>query len=207
MKNLLLILLTSFIIAGCNENKEEIKQCCSTDKKQEKATDLNAQLPGTSVYQLEDVWTTHEGNELLLNQLAGKPVVLTMIFTHCEYACPMMVNDLKKIEASFSEEDRKLFTFVLLSFDHLRDNPERLKEYAITQGLGDNWILLHGDANQVKELSVVLNISYEMMENGSFSHSNRKLVLDSQGTIVYSQEGLQTKSEPVVVALKRLLKG
>jgi protein SCO1 len=205
MKNLLLILLTSFIIAGCNENKEEIKQCCSTDKKQEKATDLNAQLPSTSVYQLEDAWTTHEGNQLLLNQLAGKPIVLTMIFTHCEYACPMMVNDLKKIEANFSEEERKEFSFVLVSIDHLRDNPERLKEYAITQGLGDNWTLLHGNANQVKELSVVLNISYEMMENGSFSHSNRKLVLDSKGNIVYSQDGLQTKSEPVTEAIRKLL--
>ncbi len=207
MKYLIELSLTALLLTGCNHKKEEVKSCCSKEANQKSTSDLKESLPGTSVYQLEDAWTTHEGNKLLLNQLSGKPIVLTMIFTHCEYACPMMVNDLKKIEASFSEEDRKEFSFVLVSFDHLRDTPERLKEYAASQGLGENWTLLHGDANQVKELSVVLNISYEMQENGSFSHSNRKLVLDSQGTIVYSQEGLQTKSEPVVVALKRLLKG
>ncbi|MDP2237219.1 MAG: SCO family protein [Bacteroidales bacterium] len=207
MKYLIVLTITALLLAGCNHKKEDVKSCCSKEANQKSTSDLKESLPGTSVYQLEYIWEVHDGKKLLMRQLAGKPVVLTMIFTHCEYACPMMVNDLKKIEANFSEEDRKLFTFVLVSFDHLRDTPERLKEYASSQGLGENWILLHGDADQVKELSVVLNISYEMQENGSFSHSNRKLVLDSQGTIVYSQEGLQTKSEPVVVALKRLLKG
>ncbi len=205
MKNILFIMLTGFLIAGCNEKKEEVKQCCNTKNEQKVTKDLIDQLPGTSVYQLDGDWTSHKGKPLKLNQLTGKPVVLTMIFTHCEYACPMMVNDLKMIEQEFSSQERNEFNFVLVSFDYVRDKPERLESYAVSQGLDDNWILLHGGESQVKELSVTLNISYEMLENGSFSHTNRKLVLDKQGRIVYSQNGLQTNREPVVEAIRSLL--
>ncbi len=51
--------------------------------------------------------------------------------------------------------------------------------------MGENWILLHGDAEQIKEISLVLDISYEQMESGAFAHANKKLVLDKNGSIVF----------------------
>lgn len=200
------IVLFSFLIlasVSCAESSKKAKECCNT--KTSKQKDIPAEIPGTSVYQLGGEWTDQHGHQLGLESLAGKPVVMSMIFTHCEYACPMMINDLKLIENQFSQSEREHFRFVMLSFDHLRDTAQRLHDYAQTQGLGDNWILLNGSADQVKELSVVLNISFEMMENGSFSHANRKLVLDKSGTIVFAQDGLQTKSEPVARAVRDLL--
>lgn len=204
IKITVLFSLLVLALMSCNEFNEKEKECCNT--KTVKLTEHPDEIPGTSIYQLGGEWTDQRGNKLSLESLTGNPVVMTMIFTHCEYACPMMINDLKVLENLFSPSERESTRFVLISFDHLRDTAERLHVYAQSQGLGDNWILLHGSADQVKELSVVLNISYEQMENGSFSHANRKLVLDKSGTIVFAQDGLQTKSEPVARVVKDLLK-
>jgi protein SCO1/2 len=161
-------------------------------------------LPETSIYQFDHTWKNQYEQSFQLADLKGNPVVITMIFTHCEYACPMMVNDLKKVEKEFTKKHEDV-KFVLISFDHIRDTPERLLEYAKAQNLSDNWILLHGDAEQVKEISLVLDISYEQMESGAFAHANKKLVLDEDGTIVFSMDGLQTKPKPVVEAVNKVL--
>lgn len=178
------------------------KSCCSPMLAS--LTTQQEALPETSIYQFDHQWKNQFNQPFQLADLKGNPVVMTMIFTHCEYACPMMVNDLKKVEKEFSKKHKDV-KFVLISFDHLRDTPERLQEYAKDQGLGENWILLYGDAEQVKEISLVLDISYEQMESGAFAHANRKLVLDKEGSIVFSMDGLQTKTKPIVDALNKVL--
>ncbi|PKP53472.1 MAG: hypothetical protein CVT92_04040 [Bacteroidetes bacterium HGW-Bacteroidetes-1] len=199
----ILILIAVILVVGCQNKKEEVKSCCSTNKSLIAAQET-VLLPDNSVYNLDRKWQNQNGEKVSLAKLSGSPVIMTMIFTHCEYACPMMVNDLKKIEASFSEVERDRFRFVLVSFDDQRDTPKRLKDYAEVQNLGKNWILLHGDAEQVKELSVILQISYNKLEDGSFSHANRKLVLDQNGIIVFGQDGLQANSWPVVGAIRNV---
>jgi len=200
MKTLISI-LTALMLISFSAVAQQGK-CCSTVSTTTK--EKTVQLPETSIYQLDHQWENQFGKSIQLADLQGNPVILTMIFTHCEYACPMMVNDLKQIENQFSDKHSKT-KFVLISFDHERDKPERLSEYAMVQGLGSNWLLLHGNAEQIKEISLILDISYEQLENGSFAHANKKFVLDQNGTILFEQEGLQTKAEPVLKALNKLL--
>lgn len=159
------------------------------------------ELPDLSVYHLDGKWNNQVGEQVELKDFSGKPVLLTMFFSHCEYACPLLVHDMKAIENKLDAK-RDDLTFLLVSFDHKRDTPDRLKVYAESQDVGANWVFLHGDAAQVKALSVVLGINYEELENGQFAHSNRKLVLDDEGVIIFQQDGLQTKAAPVVTALQ-----
>lgn len=196
-----LIVLSGF---ACSEpQKTEKAACCSTNpvsSGQQAGT-----LPGSSLYHLETEFTDPSGKPFALHQLTGKTVVMTMFFSHCEYACPMMIHDLKQIEEHFSSEERDKFQFVLVSFDHLRDTAERLSAYAHTQGMAGNWLLLHGGPDAVKELSVVLDIVYEPQENGSFAHSNKKVILDKSGTVVFAEEGLQRAPDAAVSKLKELI--
>ncbi len=201
------ILLIALLVIGFNScddstaHQETTASCCSTDK--ETQSDEPVSLSDMSVYHLDGDWHDQNGKQLALKDFAGKPVVLTMFFTHCEYACPLLVHDMKGVEEQLDADME--YTFVLVSFDDKRDTPERLKSYADSQGVGENWVFLHGDANQIKALSILLNINYEALENGQFAHSNRKLVLDQGGAIVFQQDGLQTKPEPVVKALLDLI--
>jgi protein SCO1/2 len=203
MKFTLLFSIALLVSLSAFAQKEtSVKSCCNPMLAAN--TTQKETLPGTSIYQFDHSWKNQYNEAFQLIDLKGKPVVMTMIFTHCEYACPMMVNDLKKVEKEFTKKHEDV-KFVLISFDHLRDTPERLKEYAETQNLGENWILLHGDAEQIKEISLVLDISYEQMESGAFAHANKKLVLDENGSIVFSLDGLQTKAKPVVEAVNKVL--
>lgn len=188
---------TSCIDEGFSESASTT--CCSSTP----ATAAD-DLPDLSVYHLDGKWKNQLGEQVELKDFSGKPVLLTMFFSHCEYACPLLVHDMKKIENRL-DANRDDITFLLVSFDHKRDTPERLKLYAESQGVGENWKFLHGSAGQIKSLSVVLGINYEELENGQFAHSNRKLVLDRDGVVVFQQDGLQTKAEPVVSALGKLL--
>lgn len=191
--------LTSCKDKGFSET--EPTSCCSSSPIMEEAV---TDLPDLSVYHLEGSWKNQLGEQVEMIDFAGVPVVLTMFFSHCEYACPLLVHDMKEVENKLENRKDEVI-FVLVSFDHKRDTPERLKLYAESQGVGENWMFLHGSASQIKSLSVVLGINYEELENGQFAHSNRKLVLDRDGVVVFKQDGLQTKAEPVVSALTKLL--
>jgi cytochrome oxidase Cu insertion factor (SCO1/SenC/PrrC family) len=65
-----------------------------------------APLPDRSLYQLESWWTNDSGAGLRLTALRGRPQIMTMFFANCGYACPILVHDMKRIEAALPENAR-----------------------------------------------------------------------------------------------------
>lgn len=160
-----------------------------------------------SVYDLETTWTNQDGQAVPMASLAGKPRIVVLFFSRCGYACPLITADLKKIEQGLPETDRNRVGFVMASFDSERDVPSSLKAFAETKGLTpDRWLLLHGDADQVRELAAVLNVRYRRDDDGNFDHSNVITVLDDQGRIVFQREGLEGDPAEVVKAVSALLR-
>src|SRR5690349_20926416 len=77
-----------------------------------------------SLYLLDSKWTSDVGRTVPLSVLRGRPQVIAMFFTHCEYACPILVNDMKRLEATLPAEIRAKTDFLLVSFDTKRDTSE-----------------------------------------------------------------------------------
>lgn len=73
----------------------------------------------------------------------------------------------------------------------------------MAQELGSNWKLLQGNKSAIQTVAVALGISYDLMDNGQYAHSNRKVLLDKTGTIVFTQDGLGTPAMPMVEAFKK----
>ncbi|MCA9000380.1 MAG: SCO family protein, partial [Planctomycetes bacterium] len=69
------------------------KSCCAED-----APAALGALPDASIYNLESQWTDQAGTTRALIDFRGKVTVAAMIFTHCEFACPRILVDLKAIE-------------------------------------------------------------------------------------------------------------
>lgn len=179
------------------------KNCCP----EEEVGATSSLLPETSIYQVESEWHDQNDKRTKLAALRGKTVLLAMIFTNCEYACPQTRSDLKKIEAALSDAELDGVRFLLVSMDSERDVPEVLKSYAEAQGLDETrWTLLHGDATDVRELAVALGVKYKKLENGMFSHSNLISVLDPVGLVVHRQVGLNADPAPTIDAIRRLAK-
>lgn len=204
MKNHIKILgvLLLFSFSACNR-EEEKKECCSSS---DSLSAVSGELSGESLYQLTGIFTTEENETLELDQLRGKVQVVSMIFSHCEYACPRLVSDMQMIEESIPEDKRDDVNFLLVSFDVERDSPERLKEFKISEKLGSNWKLLHGEESLVRMLSVLLNIKYEKQSDGNFAHSNIITVLDRDGVVRSRVEGLGADPAPAVKAINDILK-
>lgn len=160
----------------------------------------NAPLPDASLYALDGAWTAATGEATTLRALRGQPVVLAMVFTHCGYACPMTVQDMKRIARDLPDGGRGV-RFVLVSLDPERDTPEALRTFARTHALGDNWTLLTGSDDDVRMLAGLLGVRYRTEADGAIAHSNLLTLLDANGELLHQQEGLGADPAASITAL------
>lgn len=157
-----------------------------------------------SIYNLSSTWTNDAAKPFQLISLRGRPQVLTMFFAQCHSVCPILVNDLRRIEAALPEELRGRVGFVLVSFDTERDTPDALAAFRRAQKLPDHWTLLSARADDVLELAALLGAKFRKEATGQFAHSNIITLLDSEGEIALQQVGLNRDPAPVVAAVKAL---
>jgi protein SCO1/2 len=157
-----------------------------------------------SIYQLEGDWTAADGDSAPLARLGGSPVLLLLFYGTCDYACPLLVHDLQRVEAMLDADTRARLRFALVSFDPERDTPERLAKYASDLKLDPaRWRLLHGTPDQVRELAAALGVRYRPSGKGQFSHTMRIVLLDSSGVPVEHWDGLARPLEPIAQAAAR----
>jgi protein SCO1 len=168
--------------------------CCVEEK-------ASAPLSAKSLYQLDAKWTDDVGATVQLASLRGKPVVLAMFFAQCEYACPVLVNDMKRLRAALPDDIREKTQLVLVSFDTARDTPAELKAYRERASLDAGWTLLRGDDNAVQELAMLLGVKFKQDARGQFSHSNLFTILNADGEIVHQHAGLKGEISAAIHAL------
>ncbi len=161
-------------------------------------------LPKNSVYNLKSKWKNVDGKEISLKDLQGENVLVSMVYTKCPHACPMIISKISKIEKELSKKTKKNFKVVLASFDHKRDTPENLKAYGKSRKLDESkWIFLSpSDEATARELAVVLGISFKELDDGEFSHSNVIGLLDKNGVMKSKVENLNADITPLVEAFK-----
>ena len=159
-----------------------------------------------SVYDLPSTWRDQRGDTLRLAALAGHVRVVAMAYTSCEATCPLIVADLKRVEASLPAERRGDVGFVLVSLDPERDTPGRLAEWAARTGLDPaRWTLLAGADDAVRELAATLDVRYQRQPDGELAHTNGLTVLDSAGAVAHRQAGLGD-TEATIRVLGELLR-
>jgi protein SCO1/2 len=158
----------------------------------------DAPMTGMSIYHLDSRWTDQHGAARQLGDLRGRPQVIAMVYTNCGSACPLIVGDMKRLEATFPD-----LGMVLVSIDPERDTPGRLLEFATGSQLSQRWTLLNGGEDQLMELAAVLGVRYRRVTENDFMHSNVITVLDASGEIVYRQEALG-EIDGTIAALRRL---
>jgi protein SCO1/2 len=126
-----------------------------------------------------------------------------MFFSTCEFACPLLVQDLKRLEAALPASIRDQVDFVLVSFDTERDTPEALAAYRARQSLDPaRWCLLTGRPDDVRDLAAILGIRYAKDARGQFMHSNVLTLLDRNGEVSHQEMGLNRPLESLLGAME-----
>ena len=179
-----------------SENKNE-HLCCSEHEA--------GSVSDNSIYQLNSQWINQDGQTVSLKSFIGKPVVLTMFFANCTYACPLLVNDMQRMESSLSANNKNNYRFILVSIDPERDTPAKLKIYAKEHGLDlSRWTLLTGKSDDIMELAAMTGFKYKKDDKGNYSHSNLISLLNEKGEISHQQTGLNQDIAETVNQLKNL---
>lgn len=159
-----------------------------------------------SIYQLDGRFTTDNGQPFSLGELRGRPVVLTMFFASCGYACPLIVTDMLAIQGRLPAELRDKAVFVLVSFDTARDTPAVLAQYRTSRNLDAQWVLLHGEDAPVRELAALVGVKFKQETDGMFAHSNLVTILNAEGEVVHQRTGLKGGLDEAAAALAATLR-
>lgn len=200
-----LTVVSVFALVGAGLAADPVKPLPSQPDCCAKELAAAAPLSDRSLYQLDSSWTNDACAVLKLASLHGRPQVVTMFFASCQFTCPVLVKDMKRIEAALPESVRTNVGFVLVSFDSDRDTPEALAAYRKIHGLPSNWTLLRGAPDDVLELGALLGVKFKKDLRGDFAHSNVITVLDAGGAIVRQIVGLNRDATEAVEAVERAL--
>lgn len=200
MINFKYILLTLSLFAiSCNntsnKNSEVIGENISVISNDNKISDM-------SIYNLPSHWTTQDGNEIELKQLQGKVLVMVMIYTSCQAACPRLVADMRNIEKQIPKDQKDDVQYVFVSIDPKIDTPERFTSFAKENQMEDDkWLFLRGSEDDTREFAAVLAVNYKQISPMDFSHSNIISVFNKAGELAHQQEGLGVDNKETVKAI------
>lgn len=122
------------------------------------------------------VLTTHEGRQVRFYEdlLKDKIVVLNLMYTNCQGACPVITANLARVQKILIEQGKRNVCLYSLTVKPEEDTPERLKAYAEMHNVGPGWQFLTGKPADVELLRSKLgfvDIKPQVDENDKARHS------------------------------------
>ncbi len=164
---------------------------------------LTQDLSDLSVYNLPSNWTDQHANQMQLQDLRGNIVVVAMIYTSCQAACPRLVADMRHIEKTVNSKAKSKIKYLLVSIDPQVDTPERLKKFSIDNEMdGEQWLFLRSNEEDTREFAATLAVNYKKISPVDFSHSNIISLFNEDGELIYQQEGLGVDYAPTIKAIE-----
>ncbi|MCR6495774.1 SCO family protein [Thermomonas sp. S9] len=165
-------------------------------------------LPGDSIYQLPLPLTDSNGQTRDWRSLRGKPRLLAMFYTSCQYICPLIVESGKAVERELTRAQQKRLGVVPISMDPARDDPAALRKVIAQRRLdAARWTLATPRADDVRAVAGVLGIRYRQLADGGFNHSSALILVDPEGRIVARTEKIGGPPDPEFVAAVRKATG
>jgi len=146
----------------------------------------------------------------------GSPSFLAFIFTHCPDICPLITNNLQRIQAKLNENGISSVKFVSITFDPNRDSPSVLKEFALLREINfDHFNFLTAEKkivdslrHKLKYLAIAGDTTYsdDNKPNYFFVHTDKIYLLDDKGNVVGNYKGSEVNLEKIILDVKSLLK-
>jgi len=171
------------------------------------ASPAQAPIPEDSVYRLPLQLTDQHGKSWRWEEKRGKPQVVAMFYTSCQYICPLIVNSGKGVEHALTPAERGRIGFLLISMDPVRDTPAALMSVAKKRDLdAAQWTLASPKAADVRSVAGILGVRYRQLADGEFNHTSALVLLDAEGRVVARTEQVGSKVDPeFMAAVRRVL--
>jgi protein SCO1/2 len=124
------------------------------------------------------------GKQVTQDNYKGKIYVTDFFFTSCSTICPVMTNNMAKLQEEFLDNDDVMFLSLSVLPDE--DNISVLKEYAIEKGVIDSkWNITTGDKKHIYDLA--RKSYFAVVEKGDdiqdFIHTPNFILIDKEKQI------------------------
>jgi len=163
-------------------------------------------LPTDSVYQLPAPLTDQHGRTADWRVRRGRPQLVAMFYTSCQYICPLIVDSGLAVQRELTAAERARLDVLLVSFDPARDTPAALQAVVTKRKLDPaRWTLASPRADDVRAVAGVLGVRYRALADGEFNHTSALLLLDGDGRIVARTEKIGSVPDPEFLASVRKL--
>jgi protein SCO1/2 len=150
--------------------------------------------------------TNQSGRTVQAQELRGRAVIVTFIFTTCVEACPILTAQLVRLQGLLGREGlAERVRFVAITVDPVTDTPDVLGRYARRFGadLG-SWDFLTGPPEEIARLTRALGVGTAPGKRG-LAHDAPILFVDPAGRIVERRVDLELAPDPVLALLRRLV--
>ncbi len=141
----------------------------------------------------------------------GKYLVMGFIYTNCPDICPLVTQNLIKVQKELGNPDD--VQFLGLTFDPKRDTPEKLKDYKEVFNLDRNFDFLTADSATVSELMdsvrVRSQVSFTQVREDDkevyfMNHSDKIMVVNPKGEVIYEYGGSMTPVNYIIEDLQKV---
>ena len=141
-----------------------------------------------------------------LQQLQGKPVLVSLVFTSCYHVCPAITKHLASaVRDARAALGTDSFQVLTIGFDTVNDTPTAMASFARAQKIHDpGWIFLSADKETMGKLTENLGFSYFPTPRG-FDHINQLTLIDRDGVIYRQIYGAAFGLPAMVEPLKELV--
>jgi protein SCO1/2 len=152
--------------------------------------------------------TEADGRPLPIEEMRGKPLIVSLIYTSCASVCPVTT---RRLDDAVEQANRVLgadrFNVITIGFDALHDTPRRVAEFAAHQGArGPNWRFASADSATLATLLADLGFSYAAIAGG-FEHIAQTTILDRDGRVARHVYGDDFPVQMLVEPLKEAVYG
>jgi len=168
------------------------------------ALEISQAAIGRQLSDLEFIDT--DGNRVHLSDYAGKPLLISLIFSSCYHVCPVVTRYLAKaVDIAQEALGEDSFHVITVGFDVANDTPETMAVFARKQGIDiSGWDSLSGTQETIARLTEELGFIYFPSPRG-FDHIVQVTVVDREG-VIYRQVYGETFEIPwLVEPLKELV--
>ena len=153
--------------------------------------------------------TNQNGNNITNKDYENKIYVVDFFFTSCPSICPIMTNNMVKIQDEFINSDDIML--LSMSVTPEIDNVQVLKKYAIEKGVNDSkWNITTGPKKHIYELA--RKSYFAVVEQGDgglqdFIHTPNFILIDTKKQIRGIYDGTDENEISRLLADIKILKG
>lgn len=151
-------------------------------------------------------FTTTDGRTIGLQDLRGKPILISMIFTSCHYICPTTTKHIQQAaESAWQALGNNSFEILTVGFDAANDTPDAMRSFAKQQDIhADNWQFLSATPETIERLSQDLGFQYFVSPRG-YDHLIQLSVIDRRGKVYSQVYGMNFELPALIEPLKQLV--